>query len=116
MYSIKVSYLEAVKNKRRSDSDDEVTSLPLKKRGRPLLLGVDLETKVQMYLKKIREGAASIVMAATRGILLRTDRSKLAEFRGHIGTGHTTYWIVCILFEEKSLRQKASTHQWTSLS
>ena len=77
MYSIKVSYLEAVKNKRRSDSDDEVTSLPLKKRGRPLLLGEDLETKVQMYLKKIREGGgvitASIAMAATRGILLCTD-------------------------------------------
>ena len=47
--------------------------LPLQKRGRPVLLGPDVDTKVQMYLKKVRDGggalSARIAMAAARGIL-----------------------------------------------
>ena len=33
-------------------------SLPTKKRGRKRLLGEDLDSKVQLYLKKIRESEA----------------------------------------------------------
>ena len=55
VHSIKTAYLEDVKRKRSADSeDDEVTVLPPKKRGRPFLLG-DLDQKVQLYLKKVRD-------------------------------------------------------------
>ena len=47
-----------------------------------------MDRKVQMYLKKIREGGgvitASIVMTASHGILLPTDKSMLAEFGGRV--------------------------------
>ena len=56
----------------------------MKKRGRPVLLGEVLDTKVQQYLRRVRDGggvvSARIVMAAARGILLSCDRSRLIEF------------------------------------
>lgn len=70
--SIKKAYEAEAKNKRKADSDDEVTSLPLKKRGRPFLLGEDLDKKLQLYLKKVREGGgivtARIAMGAACGL------------------------------------------------
>ena len=49
--SIKMAYLENVKQKRITDSVGEVIDLPIKKCGRRSLLG-DLDDKVQLYLKK----------------------------------------------------------------
>ena len=66
----------------------DITALPSKKRGRPVLLGQELDATVQMYLKRVREGggavSARIAMAAARGILLKCDPTKLAEFGGHV--------------------------------
>ena len=42
--------------KRAAEDDSDLTVLPPKKRGRPVLLGEDLDTKVQLYLQKVREG------------------------------------------------------------
>ena len=53
--SIKQAYLETAQNKRMLDSDDDVSILPLKKRGRPFILGEDLNKRIQLYLKKVRE-------------------------------------------------------------
>ena len=58
----------------------------------PLLLGTQVKEQVQTYLKKIREQGgdvsasivASIVAAASKGILLSIDWTQLAEFGGHI--------------------------------
>ena len=55
--SIKGAYLEGMKeNRARADDDGDLAVLPAKKRGRRVLLGDDLDMKVQMYLKKVREG------------------------------------------------------------
>ena len=72
VHSIKKVYLEGMKEKRAAEDDGDVTLLPPKKCGRPVLLGEDLDSKVQMYLKKVRGGVVSarIAMAAARGILL----------------------------------------------
>ena len=35
----------------------DILALPLKKHGRPFFLGKELDTHVQMYLKKVREAA-----------------------------------------------------------
>ena len=74
-------------NRTREDSGD-LPELPTKKRGRRVLLGDDLDWKVQLYLKKVREGrgvvSARIAMVAARGIVLTCDRSMLVEFGGHV--------------------------------
>ena len=47
-----------------------------------------MDHKVQVYLKKVREGggavSARIAMAAARGILLKCNQSMLAEFGGPV--------------------------------
>ena len=85
---IKRAYLAELTRKRKAEEECVVTSLPTKKRGRTLLLGEALDNKVKTYLKAIREvgGALStaIIIAAARGILLKLDRGKLAEFGGSV--------------------------------
>ena len=70
--SMKKDYLEALRQKRTAQDEGDVTELPPKKRGRPVLLGSELDTLVQTYLRKVRErgGAVSarIAMAAAQGI------------------------------------------------
>lgn len=45
--SIRSSYAEGVR-KRRAKDEEDIVALPLRKRGRPLLLGQELDTKVQL--------------------------------------------------------------------
>ena len=51
--STRSSYTEGVWKQRVKDEGD-IVALPLRKCGRPLLLGQQLDTKVQLYLKKVR--------------------------------------------------------------
>jgi len=69
--------------------------LPEKQRGRLLLLGNNLDEKLQLYVRRVREGcgvvSSKIVMAAAHGMLLAYDRSELAEYGDTsflITTGH----------------------------
>ena len=101
-----------MKEKRKADSsDEEVTELHPKKRGRPVLLGAAVEVQLQLYLKKIREQGgivtASVVVAAARGILMSTDHSKLVEFGGYIGLSRQ--WAYHFLGRMKFVRRKATT-------
>ena len=54
---MKLRHLEEVKRKRAFEEDEEtqVTTVPMKKRGRPLLIGETLYEMVQLYLKKVRQ-------------------------------------------------------------
>lgn len=112
VHSIKIAYLECVRQKRTADSsDDDVAELHPKKRGRPLLLGDCVEQQLQLYLKKIREHGgvvtASVVVAAARGILISTDRSKLIEFGGYIDLSRQ--WAYHFLRRMNFVRRKATT-------
>ena len=93
------------------EDDSDLTVLPPKKRGRPVLLGEDLDTKVQLYLRKVREGggvvSARIVMAAARGVLLSCERSKLVEFGGHIEVNR--HWAYSLLHRMKFVKRKVTT-------
>ena len=88
--SMKKAYEAELRKRRRCDvaGFEEITDLPVMKRGRKLLIGEDLDQKVQLYLKKVREGggavSARIAMAAARGILRKCNRSMLAENGGPI--------------------------------
>ena len=71
--SIKKAYLDELRKRPRSDDGGEMTALHPKKRGRKLLLGEDLDAKVQIYLRKVREGGGAvssrIALAAARGTM-----------------------------------------------
>ena len=98
-------------HKRNQQDEGDIQFLPVKKRGRSVLLGEDVDMKVQAYLKKVRdEGgvvSARIAMAAARGILLSCDRSRLVEFRGHVNLSRQ--WAYSLLKRMKFVRRKATT-------
>ena len=99
-------------NRARVDDDDgDLAVPPAKKRGRRVLLGDDLDMKVQMYLKKVREGggvvSARIAMAAARGIVLTCDRSLLVEFGGHVEL--SKHWAYSLLQRMKFVQRKVTT-------
>ena len=70
--SIKKAYLDELRKRPRSDDgrNSEITAPPPKKRGRKVLLGKDLDMKVQICLRKVRGGedtvSARIALAAVR--------------------------------------------------
>ena len=80
----KKQYQEETKKK---GTEEEISSLPKKKRGRPLTLG-ELDNKVQQYVRSLRRAGvpinARIVMAAAEGIVKATDRTLLAQNGGHM--------------------------------
>ena len=75
--SIKRAYLEGMKENRTVKGSGDYPELPAKKRGRRLLLGANLDWKVQLYLKVRKGGVVSprVAMAAAKGIMLMCDRS-----------------------------------------
>ena len=80
-------YLEERRAKRlRKEEDLTVSDLPLKKRGRSLLLGKNLDEHVQEYILKLREhGCAvntTVVIAAARGMGRNIDCTRLSECGG----------------------------------
>ena len=105
------AYKVEVQRRQREDDDVEVQELPSKKRGRSLLLGDVLDSKVQAYLKKIRETggvvSARIVMAAAKGLLMVYDRQKLAEYGGPILLNR--HWAYSLLRRMKFVKRKATT-------
>ena len=110
--SIKDAYTVEIKRKRASqESVRDVSSLPSKKRGRPLLLGQDLDGKVQQYLKKVREAGGAVssrtVIAAARGIAMSCNRNVLAEFGGSIVLNR--YWGHSLLNRMNFVQRKATT-------
>ena len=57
---IKAGYLKELARKRRAEEDPTIEVLPTAKRGRPLLLGSDIDKMVQKYLRKLREGGGAV--------------------------------------------------------
>ncbi len=109
--SMKDAYKVEVSRKRKQHDEDDVVSLPVKKRGRSLLLGEDLDTKVQLYLKNVRKGggvvSSRIAMAAARGVLLSYDKYRLAEFGGPVLLNR--HWAYSLLKRMNFVKRKAST-------
>ena len=58
--SIRNVYWQELCKKRRED-DEEMSSLPTKKRGRHVMLGEDIDTNVQLYMQKMREVAGQFL-------------------------------------------------------
>lgn len=109
--SLKKAYLEGVQEKRAAEDNGDVTLLPMKKRGRPVLLGEALDRKVQQYLVRVRDGggvvSARIAMASARGILMSCNRSRLVEFGGDVQL--TRQWAYSLLRRMNFVKRKATT-------
>lgn len=80
--SWKCKYLKEVKRKCKAGESREVKSLPMKKRGRPLLLGKKLDDKVKSYIRAVRECGGvittAITIAAATAIVKSEDRNLLS--------------------------------------
>lgn len=91
-------------------TDDEITNLPVKKHGWSLLLGKEVDM-LQLYVKKTREQwgsiTASVIVSASRGILMARDRMELAEFGCHIVLNRQ--WAFNLLYRMHFVRRKATT-------
>ena len=76
--SIKKSYKQELLRSRRSAPLQQLLTKP---RGRPLLLGQKLDSLVQLYMKRVRDGGGiintRIAEAAARGIVMQYDKEKL---------------------------------------
>lgn len=90
---LKSEYLEKLKQKFRENnqSTDEpitVKALETKERGRPLLLGDELDAAVQEYVQSLRLANGVVntvgVMAAAEGIISAKNMSMLSSHGGHV--------------------------------
>ena len=90
---------------------EAMNHLPEKKRWRSVLLGADIDARVQAYLKRVREGgdavSARIAIAVAKGLLLCYDKSPLAEFGGPVVLNKD--WAYSLLKRMKSVKRKATT-------
>ena len=66
----------------------EIEELPQKRRGRPLLLGEEMEAKVKSFIQVIREKGTIVnshtVIATARGVVISHDANLLLENGGYI--------------------------------
>jgi len=93
-----------------SSDDPGVTELNLSKPGRKTLLGEKLDSKVQFFIKSVRDSGgivnSAIVRAAAKGIVLSHDRSLLFENGGHIEL--TKSWAKFLLKRMNMVKRKGS--------
>ena len=106
--SVRKDYVNNLRRKRTNPDENDAAVLPLKKRGRSVLLGRELDDKVQAYLMKICEAggavSARIAMATARGVLLTYDKTKLEEFGGSIRLNR--YWAHSLLKRMNFIQRK----------
>ena len=75
--SFKTKYLAALENSRKLEDLTPITSIPSKKRGRPLNLPGELHSEVQQYIRALRDARTPVslplVAAAAKGIVCARD-------------------------------------------
>ena len=101
---------ELAKCKREGD-DMIVKELPCKKKGRPLLLGNELDRRVREYVTALRESGAvvntAIVIAAAWGIVKSYDSNLLKCNGGHIECNK--HWVLGFLERLGYVKRRANT-------
>ena len=93
--------------------DEEIETMPKKKRGKKVLLGEQLDRKLQQYLTTLKSNrgiiSAQVAMAAAKGLLLSLNRGALAEYRGHIKI--TRHWAYSLFHRMKFVQRKVTMSQ-----
>ena len=114
------AYSLELKKKRKAGIVDAINIdvLPGKKRGRPLLLGEELDRQVQAYLTSFRESGAvvntAIAMGCAEGIVMSIDSNLLASNGGHISL--TKDWGKNLLHRMGFVKRRASTKAKVSVT
>ena len=112
----KSKYCDAIKECQKGGKYAEsgeivVTSLPSKKRGRPLLIGNDLDKQVQSYVRATRDGkgavTTTVVLAAGEAILNHGNKKLSHDNGGPIKL--TRHWAKSVLDRMNYVKRKAST-------
>ena len=108
---LKNQYKDEVK-KRPLEERDSVEELPMKKRGRPLMIGEELDGQVKRYLGELRKRGAvvnvSIAIAVGKGIVKSSD-SSYKEVKP------TRDWAKYLLRNMGFVKRKASTSEKLSV-
>ena len=98
-------------NDQKRDRPVEVTELPQKQRGRPLLIGEELEEEVKLFIKASHaEGTVvntETVMGTARGVVISHDANLLAENGGYINI--TKEWAQRVLQQMGLVKRKGMT-------
>ena len=106
---MKNSYKSELKRKRAEPS--KITELPPKKRGRPLLLGEELDKQVKAYLLSLRSCGAvvntAITLTCAHGIVVNEDANLLDCNGSHISL--TKHWTENSLHRIGFVKRKATT-------
>ena len=115
----KKKYCEEVQRHRIPGTEfKEVTSLPERKRGRKVMLGEQLDGKVQAYIEALRGAGtpigSNIVMAAAEGIVRAYDRTLLVDHGGTIAMTKT--WALSLLGRMGYVKRKATTKATLGMS
>ena len=80
---LKTQYLEQVSRNDNSQQGESIQELPLKKNGRPLMLG-ELDQQVREYIRDLRaQGVVintAVVLGAAEGIIMHKDANLLSSF------------------------------------
>lgn len=88
-----------------------VFKLPERRRGRPLLLGKDLDDQVKAFVQDLRSSGSvvntAITIAAAKGIVLAKDANLLAENGGSINL--TKDWAKRLLHRIGFVKRRATT-------
>ena len=109
----KTKYVAELNRKRKAGETDDLTvkALPVKKLGRPLLLGENLDSQVKAYIQALREEGGvvttSITMAAATAIVRKADRNLLGENGGPITI--TNNWAKSLLYRMNFVKRRGSS-------
>ena len=99
------------KRKAGETCDLSMKSLPIKKRGRPLLLAEKLDTEVKCYIQVVCDGGGVInmviTMAAATAIVKKADRNLLADNGGLIII--TSNWAKSLLHRMNFVKKRGSS-------
>lgn len=91
--------------------DVAVISLPQMKRGRPLLLGENLDNQVRSYIKAVHEKQGvintAIIIACAEAIVRKMDKNLLKENAGPIEP--IKPWTKSLLHQINCVKRKATT-------
>ena len=106
---LKNTYLSELKRQRTEPED--ITELPPKKRGRPLLLGKGLDKMVKAYITSLRTSGSvvntAITLACAEGIVRSEDPCSLQVNGGHISL--TKHWAKNFLRRIGYVKRKGTT-------
>lgn len=95
----KETYRKQLTDRTGKRSAEPIEELPTKRRGRPLLLGEDIEEEVRGFLKAIRHSGGpvntQVAIATAKGVVTAYDATLLTENGGHIDL--TKDWAKCLL-------------------